>query len=442
MRPGALITDFSGPEEAPCNPSESNPATLKNTGCMNCGASDLHRFLDLGEQPNGNRFPEAADVSPEPVFPFAMLVCRSCWQVQLEEFPSMEFLFGDHPYITGVNQPVVTHFEQLVDRTLDKFEVAPRSLVIDIGCNDGTLLRTFEKRGLRVLGVDPGKRTGQLCRQAGTTVCETFWNHDTGRALRQLNLRPALISATAVFYHVQDIHDFIRGLKEVMTDDTLFVAQCVNLRDVIERCQFDHFYHEHTMIHGIAPLRGLFEKHGLRIIDVDFYDIHGGSFVLYAGTSANPHPTTPAVEAAVTAEVDAGLQEVATYDAFARRVEQNREDLLGLLRERKAAGRTIWALGAPLKGSTLLNYCGIGPELVECAVEVNPLKIGRLTPGTHIPIVDESTVGREPDDYLVLAWNFLDFFVDKYRPFLERGGHFIVPNPDVHVVGAEALRSR
>jgi SAM-dependent methyltransferase len=409
---------------------------------MNCGARELQRFLDLGEQPNGNRYPSREELHDEPRFPFAMLVCKRCWQVQLEEFPPMEFLFGDHPYVTGVNRPVVEHFARLAERTLAEFSIPARSLVIDIGCNDGTLLRTFEQRGLRGLGVDPGRRTGELCRQQGTSVCETFWNHATGRAVRQLNLKPALISATAVFYHVQDIHDFVRGLVEVMDENALFLAQCVSLKDVLEKCQFDHFYHEHTLIHSVAALRGLFEQHGMRILDVHHYDVHGGSFVVYAGLARNPRPTTKAVDEAVQAEVDAGLMELATYERFAQRVAQNRTALVELLRERKRQGRRVWALGAPLKGSTLLNYCGIGPELVERAVEVNPFKIGRVTPGTHIPIVDERAQTEQPDDYLVLAWNFLDHFLVEQRAFLEGGGCFLVPNPTVRVLSKEALGPR
>jgi hypothetical protein len=193
------------------------------------------------------------------------------------------------------------------------------------------------------------------------------------------------------------------------------------------------------MIHALRPLKRLLEGHGLRIIDVEFDPIHGGSFILYVGLSASTHPTSKAVGEALRVEEAAGLDRMSTYTAFARRVEKNRDDLVALLTRLKAEGRKVYGLCAPVKGSTLLNYAGIGPDLVPLTTEVNVHKIGKLTPGTHIPIVDESSLRDQPDYYLVLSWNFLDFFVAKYRSFLEGGGRFIVPNPEVRVVGGQAL---
>jgi SAM-dependent methyltransferase len=412
---------------------------MKNTVCMNCRAPRLERFLDLGQQPNGNHYPAAADFEQEPRFPFAMAVCTACWQVQIEEYPPVEFMFVNHPYITGVNMPVLTHFDRLVEDTLRKFPLRKNALVLDIGANDGTLLKRFQKEGLRVLGIDPGKRTGDLARAQGLTVCEAFWDEGAAAALGKLGLYPDLITATAVFYHIADIHSFVRGVVSLLKPEGVFLAQCVYLKDVIEKLQFDHFYHEHTMIHAIEPLRRLFRDYGLRMLDVEFYDVHGGSFVLYVGREDAPHPTSPSIERAILAEAAAGLQKIETYHAFSRRVEANRDELVALLRKVRALDKTIYALGAPLKGSTLLNYCGIGPDLVELATEVNPFKIGRFTPGSHIPIVYEETLQRQPDYYLVLSWNFLEFFVDKYADFLRKGGKFIVPHPTVRIIGAEAL---
>lgn len=347
----------------------------------------------------------------------------------------MEFMFSNHPYITGVNMPVVTHFRTMVERTIFRYDLEPNSLVIDIGANDGTLLKTFQDSGMRVLGVDPGARTGKLCRANGITVCETFWNSETANAVKTLNLKPDLITATAVFYHIPDLHDFIDGLRSVMSERTVFLTQCVYMKDVLDKLQFDHFYHEHTMMHAIAPLKRAFESHGMRLLDVDFYDVHGGSFVLTVGMENCIHETSENVARAIKAEKDFGLEDFETYLQFTRRVESNRDELVSLLRDLKTQGKRVFALGAPLKGSTLLNYCGIGPDLVELATEVNQFKIGKLTPGTHIPIVEESSLAVQPDYYLLLSWNFLDFFRQKYADFLAAGGKFIVPHPSVRVIG-------
>lgn len=403
---------------------------------MTCGSSRLHQFLDLGHQPNGNHFPSIDGFDTEPQFPFAMAVCEDCWQVQIEEFPSPEFMFANHPYITGVNMPVVSHFEQMIDDVIKKFMLPKNSLVIDIGANDGTLLKCFEKRGMRILGIDPGQRTGKLARDRGVTVCETFWNQETALSIKQLNLKPNLITATAVFYHIEDIHSFVRGLRDLMDDQTIFLTQCVYMKDVLEKLQFDHFYHEHTLMHSLLPLEKLFQQYGLRMIDVDFYPVHGGSFALYVAKDSSSYKTQPSIAKALQDECDAGLNHIDTYLHFADRVKKNRDDLVSLLKKLRDAGHSIYALGAPLKGSTLLNYCNIGPNLVELATEVNRFKIGKYTPGTHIPIVFEDSLDHHPDYYLLLSWNFKDFFIEKYADYLKGGGKFIVPHPTVRVIGS------
>ena len=401
---------------------------------MNCRSDRLERFMDLGDQPNGNHFPSVTDKHEEPTFPFSMAVCKSCWQVQIEEFPSPEFMFGNHPYVTGLNQPVISHFEEMVDDFLAKYPFEENSLIIDVGANDGTLLNVFKARGMRILGVDPGKRTGKLARDNGVTVCRTFWNEQTANSLSDLNLFPDVITATAVFYHLEDIHSFVSGLTKVMHEKTVFVAQCIYLKDVMEKCQFDHFYHEHTMIHAIGPLQTLLQQYGLQILDVDFYPVHGGSFVIYVARSDSPYEIQPSVEQAIEDEKEAGLQHIETFHQFTRRVEENRDSLVTLLRTLKESGKAVYALGAPLKGSTLLNYCDIGPELVSLATEINRYKIGKFTPGTHIPIVFEDALDQDPDYYLVLSWNFIDFFRSKYSEYLSRGGKMIVPHPTVQII--------
>ena len=408
---------------------------MKRSECMVCSGNRLVEFIDLGDQPNGNNFLYADDIAQEVSFPLAMMVCEDCWEVQISEFPSQEVLFSDHPYLSGVNAPVVAHFEQLAARVVYKLGLKPNDLVIDVGCNDGTLLKMFARQGLRTLGVDPSERPGQVAREQGMTVFKQFWNQATGQSLRQLGLKPELITATAVFYHVPDLHDFCRGLIEVMGPDSVFVVQGVNLKDLIEHNEFDHFYHEHSCIHALGPLTKLFGQHGLRIQDVEFSPIHGGSFILFVVRDENPKPTTAAVAEAIEAERAAGLYEIQTYHDFAKRIEHNMGQLKALLEELKAAGKVVYALGAPLKGSTTLNYARIGPDLVERVTEVNQFKVGRVTPGTHIPVVDERSLSRVPDYYLVLAWNFLDFLVGKYDTYLAGGGKFIVAVPDVRIIG-------
>ena len=408
--------------------------TIKQNKCMISGSERLEQFLDLGVQPNGNNFPDEKTKNREITYPMSMSVCLDSWLVQIDDYPPPEVVFCDHPYVTGVNVPVVQHFKQLSKHIIKKFELPPQSLIIDIGANDGSFLDCFRQNGMRTLGVDPGQRTGKLAKARGINVCETFWNRATGQSLHSLNLAPRVITATAVFYHVPDLHEFVAGLVEVMSDQTIFVAQCVYLKSVIEELQFDHFYHEHTCIYSLKPLQQLFAQHEMRILDVEFYDIHGGSFVIYVAKETSPLPTSQRVAAAIAEEENAGLFKIETYREFAAKVKTNCGNLVKLLEELRRDQKSVYALGAPLKGSTLLNYCKIGPELVQKAVEVNQFKIGRLTPGTHIPIIAENQVAAQPDYYLVLAWNFLEHFVQTHQKYLQSGGRFIVPNPKVGIV--------
>lgn len=406
----------------------------KRTECMNCGGAQLHEFIDLEDQPNGNSFLYADEVGEEVTFSLAMMVCQDCWQVQISEFPPQEILFNDHAYITGRNAPVVAHFKKLAPHIVEKIGLKENDLVIDVGANDGTFLRAFASQGMRVLGVDPSERTGRLAQEQGVTVFRQFWNHATGKSLRQLGVKPNAITATAVFYHVPDLHDFVAGLTEVMGSDTVFVVQGVNCLDLIEHNEFDHFYHEHSCIHAVGPLQRLFGAHGLAIRDVEFSPIHGGSFILYVYRQENPIEEAPSVKAAVEAEARAGLFDLETYKNFAERVRTNMCELRTLLEKLSAEGKTVYGLGAPVKGSTVLNYANIGPDLVQKVTEVNEFKIGRVTPGTHIPVIDETEVTAHPDYYLVLCWNFMDFLLKKFDGYLKSGGRFISPVPQVRII--------
>lgn len=412
---------------------------MRRTKCMNCGSQELHEFIDLKTQPNGNNFPTIETKDDESLFSMAMMVCKKCWQVQLSEFPSQELLFSNHPYVTGINVPVVQHFENLVKDTIKKLDLQASSLVLDIGCNDGTLLQIFQAHGMRILGVDPGLRTGELAKSQGTVVCHTFWNQKSGVAMNQLGIQPDLITATAVFYHLPDLHDFIEGIKQVMHNNSVFMIQCVNLGDLIRKNQFDHFYHEHSCIHSVTSLKHLFSMHNMRLLDIEYVSIHGGSFVLYSGLKSNPMETSDRIQQALDSEAEMGLLSINTYVKFADRVKKNTDDLVTLLVRLKQENKRVFALGAPAKGNTLLNYCKINSDLVECVSEVNKFKIGSLTPGTHIPIVDEKLLADQPDYYLVLSWNYLDFLICKYEKYLLNGGKFIIPVPEVKIIGYDAL---
>ena len=415
--------------------NEKLKVAVINNSCMNCRGGRLTQFIDLSDQPNGNVFLKLEELSGEEYFPLAMAVCDDCFQVQIQEFPPVETMFRNHPYISGVSKPVVEHFGVLAQHIIEKFDLSSDDSVLDIGANDGSLLECFKTSGIGVIGVDPSENTALLAQNKGIEVVKAFWGVGAARQLNQRGLKIKVITATAVFYHMKDIHDFIKGLVEIMQDDSVFCAQCVDLLDILRLNQFDHLYHEHTMIHALEPLIRLFRVYGLKVIDFENWNIHGGSFVIYVAKEGANYGVSSRVEERRELEMVSGLQRIETYKNFAKRIHRNKDSLVHLLKKSRTEGKRIVALGAPLKGSTLLNFCGIGPELVECAVEVNPLKVGRVTPGTHIPVIHEDALDFVPDYYLCLAWNFREFFIQKYESHLNAGGGIIFPNPEVEIVG-------
>lgn len=402
--------------------------------CIICNGTTLTKFIDFGRVPNVNRFPSEHTKNKEQSLPIAMLVCRTCWCVQLEHFSSPEYLFSGQPYVTGLNVPTVQYFKKLVPHVIKKLSLKPSDLVLDIGCNDGTLLEIFKNHGMKIMGVDPSRKTYARAAAKEIPVMKRFWNKQLGSRLHARGISPALITATAVFYHVPDLHDFVRGIREVMHRETVFMVQCLYLKDVIDKNQVENIYHEHRAIHAIAPLVRLFSMHMMRVLDVEFSTLHGGSFIMYVGRADHPMPTSARLWAALLRERQAQLYSLETYKKFAVRVNRNIRSLRALLQDLKAKGKTVYALGAPAKGNMLLYIARIRRQHIPYAVEVNAFKVGRVTPGTHIPIVSEHEIGRPPDYYFILSWNYLEYFMKKYRSFLTNGGRFIVADPHPHIV--------
>lgn len=401
---------------------------------MVTGSNNIEPFINLGNQPNGNIFFYKENINMEKDFTLSMSVCKDSWLVQLDEFPEPEEMYNNHPYISGYSKPIVEHFDWLSRHLIEKYNLAKHSLILDIGANDGTLINSFKEKGMLTLGIDPGSITGKIARENGALVAKAFWKKNTGTALKELNLIPKLITATAVFYHIPNLHEFVDGLDEAMDSESIFICQCVYLKDVIEKLQFDHFYHEHTCIYSVNALKILFEMHNMKLIDVEYSEIHGGSIIAHAVKSTSSLNIKESVSEFINLEKKAGLMNIETYKEFSKKVETNIEKLVSLLKTLKKQGKSVYGIGAPVKGSTLLNYANIDSELISKVVDVNPYKIGKVVPGVHIPIVDEKEITEHPDYYLLLVWNFKDYFLEKYKGFLKSGGKIIIPNPELHIV--------
>jgi hypothetical protein len=287
---------------------------------------------------------------------------------------------------------------------------------------------------MRVVGVDPAKNLAKIANEKGIETADDFFTEAIARRIRREKGPAQLITAAGVFFHIDDMDDVCRGIYELLDDKGVVHVQAIYLGSVLEQNSFDNFYHEHVSLYTLRPLIHLFQRFGMRVFDVDLSPIHGGSLLVYACKDST-YPVRKSVEEMLAYEHSQGWDTFEAYREFALVAEGIRDDLMRILHELKAQGKRIAAYSAPAKGNTLLNYCGIGTDILDYAAEKAPLKIGLYTPGMHIPVVDEAEAMRDPPDYfLLLAWNFKDELIRKNKEFCEGGGKFIIPIPNPHIV--------
>lgn len=416
------------------------PTDLLDMECRVCGARSVELFLDLGDQPHCNRLiAPAMAARSEPRFPLRVGFCHACTLVQIDHTIPKEEMFSDYPYVSGTTRSLVAHFAETAARLVRTYGLGPSDLVVDIGSNDGTWLRQYEPGGPRVLGVEPAGNVAAIARASGVPTLNRFFDEETADLIVATEGQADLVTAAGVFFHLEELHGVVRGIRTLLKPDGVFVVQAIYLGGMVENTAFDQVYHEHLCYYTLRSLEALLVRHGLEVFDVALVSIHGGSLEAHVG-HAGAHPVGESVQAMRAVELDRGYGDFATYRRFAERVVALRHALLGILRDFKAAGRSVYCYGAPAKGATLLNSFGINSDLVPLAAEKNPLKFGQMIPGARIPIVDEATVSR-PDAYLMLAWNFLAEFMEKERDYLEHGGCFIVPVPTLRLVTAADLPS-
>ncbi len=403
----------------------------RRSTCRICGGGDLRRYLDLGSQPPANSFIAPADIAHEEAFPLQVYLCPGCGLSQLGHVAAAADIFDDYLYLSSASEALSHHYQGLVDAALETFEPAAGSLMVDIGCNDGILLKGYPPDRFRLLGVEPSS-AGAYAREAGFEVAEEFFDADAGRRLRESHGAARFITATNVFAHVDDIEGFARSVHTLLDADGVFIIEFPYLADMLERCYFDTIYHEHLSYLALTPLARLFAGAGLRAFRVERTGMgaSGPALRLFVCRSDGAYATHASIPAMLEDERAWGVMEPGAYEDFARRVAGVRDRIVGLIRGLKGDGGRIGAFGAPAKGNTLLNYLGLTPSDIVCAAETNPLKIGKLTPGSHIPIVDDAAfLAAGVSHALLLTWNYADFFLAN-APFIKQGGKFIIPLPE------------
>ncbi len=417
------------------------PGRMLDIACRCCGARRVELVIDLTDQPHCNRLVRQ-DLPPrtEPHYPLRLGFCRDCTMVQIDHTIPKESMFSDYPYVSGTTKTLPAHFAETSRRVAAAYGLGPQDLVVDIGSNDGTWLKQYAPFGCQVLGVEAAANVAKLAQDAGIRTWQRFFNEDCAKDILA-ELGPAkVVTAAGVFFHLEELHSVVRGIERLLTEDGVFVVQAIYLGGMVENTAFDQVYHEHLCYYTLRSLSALLERHGLEVFEARLVPIHGGTIEAHVARRGR-RPVGASVQAMRGEETRKGFGEIATYQRLARNVLGLREKLVALLEDYRARGRSVWAYGAPAKGATLLNSFGIGPDLVQKAVERNPMKVGLAIPGVRIPIVEETADAR-PDAYLVLAWNFIDEFLKNPAniAFMQGGGEFIVPIPTVQVVGAGGVR--
>ncbi len=393
--------------------------------CRVCDSERLELALDLGQQPWCNHFLKPEEAGAEPRYPLRLVYCHDCATPQLDHTVAKEVMFGDHTYLSGVTRTLSDHFREVAREVDQRFGHLGRT-ILDIGSNDGTTLRHFQDLSWDVLGVESSRSVARRAVEQGIPTVNEFFALPMARALGR---RFDVIHASGVFFHLEELHPVTEAIREVLRPDGVFVVEFLYMKTIVENLAFDQIYHEHLLYYNLANLRHLLRRHGLDLFDARFSPIHGGSIIGFAG-HAGAHSPSERLQALQAAEDAAGANRFQTYLDFAGRVEKAREENLAFLRQRRAEGKTIFGMGAPVKGNTLLNYFGVGPDLIQVLVEKNPMRRGLLAPGSHIPVVMEGDVTSPPDVYYVLAWNFKKEILKNHQDLLEQGVEFYFPvNP-------------
>lgn len=406
------------------------------TNCRFCATPLKHDLVDLGMSPVSNSFvqPDRLD-EPEPFYPLHAFVCSNCFLVQLEEFESADQIFSDYVYFSSYSTSWLAHARQFVTDASERFGFDADSLVIEVASNDGYLLQYFKERGVPVLGIEPASNVAEVARAAGIETIDEFFGVSLAKQLRDEGRLCDLLVGNNVLAHVPDINDFVGGLSIVLAQSGILSMEFPHLLKLIEQTQFDTIYHEHFSYLSLLTVQRIFAQHGLQVFDVQELPTHGGSLRVYAQHDGGQQAMESTVQKVLDDEHNARLDSLDGYQNFSQRVLKVKTDLLKFLEDASRDGKTVIGYGAPAKGNTLLNFCGVGPDSIAYTVDRNPHKQQHLLPGTHIPVyAPEKIAETRPDYILILPWNLKDEVIEQMADVRDWGAKFVVPIPELTVI--------
>ena len=393
--------------------------------------TDYEVILDLGDQPWGNNFLEKDEVGSEPRYPLKLVYCNMSELLQLTYFVPKEVMFTDHTYLSGTTRSLTDHFYSLAEENVRDFKLTKKDTILDIGGNDGTQLQQYKTLGItKLINVESATNIAAVSKQNDIPVLNMFFNQENiKKNLKRGSVK--LINASGIFFHMEELDSAIKGIKYALNANGVFVVQFMYVGSMIDNGNFDTVYHEHLCYYTVNSISKLLERHKLKLFDAQYSDVHSGTIIArFCKQSCKKYPMTERCRTRIVQDHVYGIEE---FKQFGKKIEAKRDDLADLLTNLKKDGKTIYGYGAPVKGNTLLSYMNIDNTIIDKIVEANELKIGKFTPGTHIPIVEE-TSDDLPDYYLLLCHNFKDEILAKNKHIMEKGVKFIIPFPEIEII--------
>ena len=410
---------------------------MKIKKCRFCNSQKLSVFLDLGKTPPADQFlktPQKVNLAKK--YPLKVALCSECGLVQLNYTCPGEILYQqDYPYESDITSEGRNHWKNFAQDLIKRFRLSQNDLVVDIGSNVGELLSNFSRNGIKVCGIDPAKNIAKKAIKSGIPTITEFFNESILKTLLKKKIFPRIITGTNVFAHIEDINGSLRVIKEILVSNGIFIIEAPYLHNLISGLEYDTIYHEHLTYLSIKPLKKLFSRHGMEIFDIQFKDIHGGSFRVFIQHKNGSQKISKKILAMEKTEKKKKIHDFKNLELFSKKVKTHKSDLIELLKNLKNEGKKIAGIGAPAKGMTLINYCGIDTNFLEFVTEVSKLKINKYCPGTNLKILRDYELTKQKIDYaIIFPWNFKNEIMKNLNEFEKNGGKFIIPFPKIQII--------